>query len=148
MTCDMKALRSNELAKQSGVNLQTLRYYERQGLLPPPPRTDSGYRAFTPEMVGLIRFIKRAQGLGFTLREIKQLIALREHPDTACAEVRIQTEAKIADVSEKIKSLRAIKRELTRLARACAGADRPHSCAVLTRLDGANGKVAVKGVKR
>lgn len=144
----MKPLHSSELARQGGVNLQTLRYYEREGLLPRPPRTDSGYRAFAPDAVDLIRFIKRAQGLGFTLREIKELLALRDHPDTACGEVRQQAEVKIADVSEKIRHLRAIKRELTRLARACAGTARPHSCPILTKLEGVNGKGATKGTRR
>src|SRR5438552_18942461 len=141
----MKLLRTSELARQCGLNLQTLRYYEREGLLPRPPRTASGYRTFPPDAVDLLRFIKRAQGLGFTLNEIKQLIALRSHPDTACAEVRQQAEAKIADIAEKINHLRAMRRDLTRLSRECGGKPQPHRCPILNDLEG---KTKSKGAKR
>lgn len=128
-------LRTSELARAGGVNLQTLRYYEREGLLPRPPRSASGYRAFPKEAVELIRFIKRAQALGFTLREIKELIELRDHPETACPEVRQQAEAKIAEITQKIRLLQGMKRELTRLSQACAGEARDHACPILVRLE-------------
>ncbi len=141
----MSGLRSSELARQGGINLESIRFYEKQGLLAKPPRTASGYRVFSPDAVGRVRFIKRAQGLGFTLREIQQLLTLRDHPDTACGEVRRQAETKIADITEKLKSLRAMKRELTRLANDCAGTSRPHACPILNNLDG---KAKPKGMKR
>jgi MerR family mercuric resistance operon transcriptional regulator len=144
----MPGLTTSEVARQGGVNLESIRFYERERLLPKVPRTASGYRMFTPDDVRRVRFIKRAQELGFSLKEIKELLSLRDHPNTACQEVRSQAEAKIADVSEKIRHLRAIKRELTRLADACAGAHRPHSCPILTRLEGVNGKSATKGTTR
>ena len=73
-----------ELARRSGVNLETVRYYERRGLLPKPPRTPAGYRAFPAASVRRVRFIRQAQALGFTLAEIKELLALRVDPDTTC----------------------------------------------------------------
>lgn len=146
----MSGLSTSDLARQSGINLESIRFYEKQGLLPKPPRTASGYRVFSPESVRRVRFIKRAQGLGFTLREIQQLLALRDHPDTACAEVRQQAEAKIADITEKMKALGSMKRELARLAHACAGIHRPHSCPILTNLEGVKGgrKGTAKRTKR
>lgn len=141
----MASLHSSQLAEQGGVNVQTLRYYEGEGLLPRPPRTASGYRTYPADTVDLIRFIKRAQGLGFTLRQIKQLIALREHPEAACADVRRQAEAKLTEIAEKMRSLRTMQRELTRLVDACAGPSRSHSCPVLTRLEGCDEAAASKG---
>jgi Hg(II)-responsive transcriptional regulator len=131
----MERLLTSELARAGGVNLQTLRYYEREGLLPRPPRTAAGYREFPKDAVDLIRFIKRAQGLGFTLREIKELIALRDHPATACEEVRRQAEAKVTEITQKIRHLQSMKRELSRFAQACAGRARPHTCPLLEALE-------------
>jgi MerR family mercuric resistance operon transcriptional regulator len=101
-----------ELAKQSRVNLETIRYYKRQKLLPEPPRLQSGYRSFPAESVQRVRFIKQAQELGFSLKEIKELLSLYNEDITSGADVRKRVEAKIADVDEKMKALRAIKKEL------------------------------------
>ena len=84
----MSPLRSGELAKQAGVNVETLRVYERKGILPQPPRRASGYREYPPDAVDRIRFIKRAQELGFTLKEIKELLELGADPQTTCADLR------------------------------------------------------------
>src|SRR5712692_68328 len=105
---------TSELAKRGGVNLETIRYYERTGLLPKPPRSRSGYRQFTPESVRRVRFIKRAQELGFSLKEIKELLALRIAPGSTRADVRKRAEAKIADIDEKVTHLRAMKKALVR----------------------------------
>ena len=83
----MEGLRTGELAIQGGVNLETIRYYERRGLLPKPPRTSAGYRAFDAEAVRRLRFIKQAQALGFSLKEVRELLALRLNPRTSCADV-------------------------------------------------------------
>ena len=80
----MEALTRGELAQQGRVNSETIRYYERRGLLPKPPRTPSGYRVFSSDAVRRVRFIKRAQGLGFSLKEIKALLALRVDPCSSC----------------------------------------------------------------
>ena len=130
----MERLTISELAKQGGVNLQTIRYYERVGLLPKPPRSASGYRLFSPDGVHRIRFIKRAQELGFSLKEIKELLVLRIHPGSTSADVRKRAECKIADIEEKIKSLRAMKKALVRLTATCCGEGLASECPILERL--------------
>jgi len=84
-----------QVAKHSGIGLETVRFYERKGLIEEPPRTDSGYRQYPKDVVGRIRFIKRAKELGFSLKEISELLSLRVDPDTKCADVRKQTELKL-----------------------------------------------------
>jgi Hg(II)-responsive transcriptional regulator len=131
----MDRLTVGELAQRAAVNVQTIRYYERQGLLPRPPRTAGGYRAFPPDSVARVRFIKRAQALGFSLAEARELLDLREHPAPACPAVLQRAQAKIADVAERIRRLQDIQRELTRLAKACAGSPGTNGCPLLTALD-------------
>ena len=131
----MEGLRSSELANRGGVNLETVRYYERRGLLPKPPRTLAGYRTFDAGAVRRLRFIKQAQALGFSLKEIKALLALRLDPRASCADVRRRAEAKIADIDGKLHALRAIKRALVRLTAACAGRGPVSACPILESLE-------------
>src|SRR5688572_18532626 len=90
-----ETLRTGELAARAGVNVQTLRYYERRGLLKEPRRRSSGYRAYPAEAVKLIRFVKQAQELGFTLSEIENLLRLRADQKASCSEVRARAESKL-----------------------------------------------------
>ena len=131
----MEGLRSGELANRGGVNLETVRYYERRGLLPKPPRTLAGYRAFDAGAVRRLRFIKQAQALGFSLKEIKALLALRLDPRASCADVRRRAEAKIADIDAKLRALRAMKRALVHLTAACAGRGPVSACPILESLE-------------
>lgn len=94
----MKSLTIGRLAKEAGVNLETVRFYERRGLLPRPPRSSSGYRMFPAEAARRLRFIRRAQELGFSLKEIRELLSLRVSRTTTSRDIRARTEAKIADV--------------------------------------------------
>src|SRR5262245_5989173 len=94
----MKQLTIGNVAKESGVNLETIRYYEREGLLPEPQRTETGYRMFSRSAISRLRFIKRAQQLGFSLKEIKEILALRMDTNKSCADIRERAKAKIADV--------------------------------------------------
>ena len=94
-------------------------YYERTGLLLNAPRSSSGYRQFSPESVRRVRFIKRSQELGFSLKEIKELLALRIAPGSTRADVRKRAEAKIADIEGKVEHLREMKKALVRLTEAC-----------------------------
>src|SRR3954468_9521034 len=98
-------LKIGEVAERGGVNLQTIRYYEREGLLPAPPRLPSGYRAFPQQTIRRVRFIKRAQELGFSLTEIRELLTLRLDRQRDRAAVRTLTSAKVAQIEEKIRSL-------------------------------------------
>lgn len=119
----MNQMTIGELAKQAHVNLETIRYYERQELLPKPPRSQSGYRAFPEESVRRIRFIKQAQRVGFSLKEIKELLMLQDEPHSVGADLGEQIEAKIAHVEEKLRTLRTIKKDLTRLINFRSGQD-------------------------
>src|SRR5947207_7471515 len=115
-TVFMEGLSTAKLAKEGGVNVETIRYYERHGLLPRAPRTPSGYRKFSADYVIRPRFIRHAQELGFTLKEVKELLALRVKPGSSCADVRRKAEIKIADVDEKIRQLQTIREALVRMA--------------------------------
>src|SRR5437867_13204373 len=117
----MGTLTIGKLAERGGVNLETVRYYEREGLIPPPPRNASGYRAYSHTAVRRLRFIKRAQQLGFCLSEIKDLLALRRDPDQLCTDVIRQVDAKSHEVDAKIAHLKAIRRALIRLKDSCDG---------------------------
>jgi len=125
---------TSELAKRGGVNLETIRYDERQGLLPKPPRSQAGYRQFSPDSVRRVRFIKRAQELGFSLKEIKELLALRITPGSTRADVRKRAEAKITDIEEKVQHLRAMKKALVRLTGSCCGNGPATECPILDSL--------------
>src|SRR5437879_12487138 len=105
----MQSLTIGHLAKETGVNLETVRYYERRGLLPKPPRSASGYRLFPAEAARRLRFIRRAQELGFSLREIRELLALRVSPREKSTENQAREVAKIAAREAKIKNLENMK---------------------------------------
>jgi MerR family transcriptional regulator, copper efflux regulator len=124
-----------KLAKQASVNLKTIRYYEREGLLPEPPRTESGYRIYSSDAIRRVRFIKRAQELGFSLREINEILALRVDSKATASKVRERTEAKIADVERKIGSLQAIRKALVRLTSACNGRGPASECSILKAIE-------------
>jgi Hg(II)-responsive transcriptional regulator len=116
-------MRIGEVAQHADVNVQTLRYYERRGLLPPPRRRPSGYREYPADTVRLVRFIKRAQDLGFTLRDIEELIELRRSPARNCASVRAAVARKAEDVAAKIRQLTALQKALAELTDACGSAN-------------------------
>src|SRR5882724_849191 len=126
----MEGLTTAKLANEGGVNVETIRYYERHGLLPKPPRTHSGYRIFSDDSVKRLRFIKHAQDLGFSLKEIKELLALRVRPGSSCVDVRRKTEAKVADVESRIRNLEAIKEALQSLTATCAGKGPVSACSI------------------
>lgn len=116
-------VKTGQLARRAGVNLQTVRYYERRGLLAEPPRRDSGYRDYGPESVDALRFIKRAQQLGFTLSEVEQLLHLAAGGPDACDAARTLAGHRISDLESRIADLKAMRDSLQRLAQTC---ERPH----------------------
>ncbi len=105
----MEYLTTGRLAREAGVNIDTVRYYEKRGLIQKPPRKDSGYRMFKEDAVKRIVFIKHAQEIGFSLNEIEELLFLRVSSKTTCREVKKRTEAKITEVEEKILNLKRIR---------------------------------------
>ncbi len=127
----MPNLKIGELAEQSHVNLQTIRYYEREGLLPKPARLASGYRAFSPDHVRRVRFIKRAQELGFSLKEIKELLSIRVDARSDCSAVQRLAKARLADIDQKIRALQAMRKVLSSLATACPGRGPSTECPIL-----------------
>ncbi len=131
----MSYLTTGRLAKEAGVNVETIRYYEKRGLLPKVPRKASGYRLWPKETVKRIRFIKHAQELGFSLREISELLSLRLNESTSCAEIKRVADEKIMDIDKKIRSLRRIKMALQRLSRTCPGKGPVSECPILEAFD-------------
>lgn len=131
----MSALTIGDVAKQAGVRIETLRYYEREGLLASPPRSVSNYRQYPQETVRRVQFIKRAQELGFSLKEVKELLSLRADPTAPCADVRSRALAKISDIDEKIRTLKAMKQALTQLVEECPGQGATTACPILESLD-------------
>lgn len=110
-----------ELAKKAGVNAQTIRYYERESLLPEAHRwPDSGYRDYDDNALNQLRFIRSAKELGFKLREIRELLDLRILPGESCEEVRRMVGGKLADIDQRMKDMRRLRRVLTKLEAACA----------------------------
>src|SRR4051794_20492053 len=118
----MKPLTIGQLARRAGVGVETVRFYERQGLLEEPDRRASGYRQYPEEVVARLRFIRRAKDLGFTLGEIKELLALRLDPGATRADVRRQAEDKLAAIAAKIHDLQRMQAALRRLTDACHSA--------------------------
>jgi Hg(II)-responsive transcriptional regulator len=113
----------SEAAEQAGVNIQTLRYYERRGLLPKPPRRASGYREFPDDAVRIVRFIKRAQDLGFSLDEVEELLRLRRQSARNRNRIRAVATEKIGQIEQKVAELERMKRALQTLVHSChAGA--------------------------
>jgi MerR family transcriptional regulator, copper efflux regulator len=135
----MDRLTIGAVAKQAQVRSETLRYYERMGLVAPPPRNGSNYRLYPEETVRRVQFIKHAQELGFSLKEITELLALRATPDTPCADIRTRALAKINDIEAKMRTLHAMKRALTQLVEECPGEGAVTDCPILESLD-AEGK--------
>lgn len=124
-----------KVARQAGVNLQTVRYYERRKLLAPAGRTESGYRLYSPEAVRVIRFIKNAQALGFTLDEIGRLLRLRVRHGGQCGRVRKQAQARLEMVQEKMAGLHAMEKTLKRLIRTCVTQATTDACPILESLE-------------
>jgi MerR family mercuric resistance operon transcriptional regulator len=132
---EIMRMRIGEVAAEAAVNIQTLRYYERVGLLPPPGRRSSGYRMYGPEAVRRVRFIKRAQELGFTLSEIGDLLALREQSETSCAKVETRAAATLERIAEKIRDLANMRDALSQYVDACQARRPVGECPLLRALD-------------
>jgi MerR family mercuric resistance operon transcriptional regulator len=128
------ALRIGTLARAAGVGVETVRFYERQGLLPEPPRAPSGYRQYPGDAVDRLKFIRRAQGLGFTLREISELLDLRVDEVASCGHVEAQAREKLEQVAGKIEELRRMEMALQRLVEACRAREATGQCPILEEL--------------
>lgn len=137
----MKAWTIGQVAQQAGIGVETVRFYERRGLIEEPPRRSSGYRQYPPESLARLRFIRRAKELGFSLDEIRELLALRSHPAENRAQVRARARAKIADLERRIADLERMKETLEKLAAACAAEEHSGDCPILAAIEHQDGTV-------
>lgn len=130
-------MRIGEAAKTAGVGVETIRFYERKGLVEQPRRPVlGGFRSYAGETIERIRFIRQAQEIGFSLREIKELLSLRVDPQADCSEVRAHARVKLDEVNKKIASLNHMKAALEELMEACPGEGALGECSILEALTG------------
>lgn len=124
-----------QISKMSDVGIETIRFYERKGLIENPSRKPSGYRQYPKGTVDRLLFIKNAKGLGFSLAEISELLSLRVNPKSKCLDVKKKAEAKIDDINSRIRSLQRMKTALTKLSKACGGKGSVKECPILEALE-------------
>lgn len=128
-------MRTSELASRVGVNTETLRYYERRGLLTEPPRTQGGYRDYPPTAVDLLRFIRRAQQLGFLLDEVGELLQLDTDGLDSCDAARALADHRRDDLAERIRDLQRMHHSLADLVATCDQPRDDRRCALLEAID-------------
>jgi len=129
-----KFLTTGDVAKLAKVGTETIRFYERKGIIEEPPRSQSGYRQYTTTTVQKIQFIKLAQDLGFTLKDIGELLALKVDNFASCSRVKLKTEAKLLEITSKIKDLKRIQRSLKKLTDSCDKNKNTKECPILDSL--------------
>lgn len=137
MSTGMRPITIGGLARAAGVGVETIRFYEREGLLSEPPRTESGYRQYDPEAVERLGFIRRAKALGFSLGEIRELLGLAE-PAGDRARVKALTEHKLAEIERRIDELRRMRQALSELDRQCSGHGPVEGCPIIEALSGSD----------
>lgn len=133
----MTLLSIGKIAKRAGVSVETIRFYEREGLIEEPARKESGYRQYIEVDVKKLVFIQRAKGLGFSLKEIKDLMSLRADPKTTSKEIKQAAQSKLDDIEKKIKMLQSMRRSLKSLVDKCPGKGTTSDCPILDALDAA-----------
>jgi len=136
----MKSMTISQAARAAGVGVETVRFYERRHLIARPAKPpDGGFRRYPPETIERIRFVRQAQGLGFSLREIGELLSLRADPATDCSQVRERAVAKLEGVERKIGELERFRRALEELIAACPGSGALRACSIMEALASAAG---------
>lgn len=124
-------MRTKQVADRAGVNIETLRYYERRGLLPVPPRSPSGYRDYPTSAVRVLHFVKRGQALGFTLNEVEDLLHLADGGPESCDQARELATAHVADLDQKIAELQRMRGALAKLTASCSRPRDDRECPLL-----------------
>jgi MerR family copper efflux transcriptional regulator len=130
----MNGLTIGKVAARTGLGIDTIRFYEKEGLIPEPARRPSGFRDYDPDVLERLRFIRQAKALGFSLKEIADLLALRVDDKRTCEEVYRRTSEKIADIETRIRDLERIKAALANMAAACHGKGLQGECPILEAL--------------
>ena len=128
-------MKIGEVAKAAGIGIDAVRFYEREGLIPEPARRPSGYRMYSPDVVLSLRFIRRAKELGFSLKEISELLSLETAAEATAADVRKLAEAKLADIEERIRALQRMRRALRKVTESCTGQGSTSGCSILQTLN-------------
>ena len=128
-------MKIGEVAKAAGIGIDAVRFYEREGLIPEPARRPSGYRMYSPDVVLSLRFIRRAKELGFSLKEISELLSLETAAEATAADVRKLAEAKLADIEERIRALQRMRRALRKATESCTGQGPTSGCSILQTLN-------------
>lgn len=125
-----------KVAEKAGVGVETIRFYERRGLIEQPKKPDgAGFRSYPDEVVAQVRFIRRAQQIGFSLTEIGELLSLKADPSSDCSDIRQRAAAKLEEVDEKIASLKRIRKALSELIAACPSSGALRACTILDALE-------------
>ena len=127
-------MKIGQVAKTAGVGIDAVRFYEREGLLAKPARRPSGYREYSPDVVVHLRFIRRAKELGFSLKEIRELIALETNPKAKARDVRKLAEKRLADIEGKVRALQRMRRALRKVTEECRGRGATNGCSILRTL--------------
>ncbi len=127
-------MKIGEVAKAAGLGIDAIRFYEREGLIPIPDRRPSGYRDYPPTVVLSLHFIRRAKELGFSLREIRELISLERDESASAADVQELAQRKLVDIEERIKSLQGMRRALRKALESCPGRGPTSDCSILRSL--------------
>lgn len=133
----MTGLTIGTVARRAGVGVETIRFYEREGLLPEPPRTGAGYRKYPEEAIERLRFIRRAKELGFSLPEVEELMELRLAPGSDRSTVKEMAGRRLADMRSRIADLLSMEKALARLTAACDGEGSVEGCPIIAALSGA-----------
>ena len=127
-------MKIGEVARAAGIGIDAVRFYEREGLIPEPPRRPSGYREYAPEVVVSLRFIRNAKELGFSLREISELLRLEAAEGATAGEIKSLAEAKLEDIADRIRALQRMRRALRKLVERCPGRGPLSDCSILRSL--------------
>ena len=126
-------MRIGELAKATGTKAETIRYYERAGILPAADRTDSNYRDYSDEHLATLTFVRRARALGFSMAQVRELLALSDHDDKPCEDVDQLVRQQLREIDGKIADLTALREELGQMLLSCQ-ADRIGACRIVESL--------------
>lgn len=126
-------MRIGELARATGTKAETIRYYEREGILPPADRTDSNYRDYSADHVAALNFVRRSRELGFGMAQVRNLLALSDSDDKRCEDVDRLVQQQIDEVDRKIAGLTQLREELSQMLRSCDG-ERIGECRIVESL--------------
>jgi Cd(II)/Pb(II)-responsive transcriptional regulator len=137
----VELLKIGELAKQTGSQVETIRYYEREGLLPAPARSEGNYRLYGPSHTERLQFIRHCRSLDMTLGEIRELLSFRDTPEESCNEVNLLLDRHIEHVAQRIRELQSLQKQLKALRSTCHSAQAAKDCEILQTLATPDGGV-------